>query len=146
MRRKFLVLLAVLGIGATTALFPGCKAPPTKTEMDSADYGPQPENYEQLVRDYLKPKLKEPESAIIEFRAGPKRLYQQGTVLRPLQYGWGVCVLVNEKSSAGAYTGFHPVVFYIHSGKVLAMHGGPDDSVIGDGYARDGCKELGAVF
>jgi hypothetical protein len=145
MRSKF-VLLAVLGIGATVALLPGCKSPPTKAEMDAADYGPQPENHEQLVRDYLKPKLKDAESAIIEFRAGPKRLYQQDTLLRPLQYGWGVCVLLNEKNDAGTYTGFQPIVFYIHSGKVIAMNGGPDDSIIGNNYARDGCKELGAVF
>jgi len=146
MRRQFVLLLAILGIGATAALLPGCKSPPTKAEMDAADYGPQPTNHEQLIRDYLKPKLKDGDSAIIEFRAGPKRLYQQDTLLRPLQYGWGVCVLVNEKNSAGTYAGFHPIVFYINNGKVIAMNGGPDDSVIGDSYARDGCKELGAVF
>src|SRR6266705_4086808 len=82
--RRVALILAILGIGAMTALLGGCKNPPTKEETSSVEYGPRPDNFEQLVRDYLKPKLTDP-AAIIEFKAGPARLYQQDTALRALQ-------------------------------------------------------------
>jgi len=146
MYRKIVFFLAILGIGATTALLPGCGTP-TWEEKDAVDYGPRPDNYEQIIRDYLRPKLVDPDSAIIEFRVGPKPLYQQKTVFRPLQYGWGVCVFVNDKNRSGAFDGFRPIVFYINRGKVIAANGeASDDPIIGPRYARAGCKELGAIF
>jgi len=147
MRRKIVLFLAILGFGATTALLPGCKTPPTMEEKGAVDYGPRPDNYEQIVRDYLKPKLVDPAAAIIEFRAGPKQLFQQETILRPLQYGWAVCVFVNDKNRSGAFDGFNPMVFYINNGKVIAANGAPgDEPIVGLRYARAGCKELGAIL
>jgi len=140
--RRVALILAILGIGATTALLGGCKNPPTKEETSSVDYGPRPDNYEQLVRDYLKPKLTDP-AAIVEFKAGPARLYQQDTALRALQYGWGVCVMVNDKQTYGAADGFYPMVLFIRDGKIVAVNGGSDDNIIGWRFARTGCKELG---
>ncbi|MGB7542013.1 MAG: hypothetical protein WBM28_08365 [Burkholderiales bacterium] len=146
MRRKIVLFLAILGIGTATAVLPGCKTP-TVEEKGAVDYGPRPDDYEQIIRDYLKTKLVDPASAIIEFRAGPKQLFQQETILRPLQYGWGVCVFVNDKNRSGAFDGFRPIVFYINNGKVIAANGGAeDDPIIGPRYARAGCKELGAIF
>jgi hypothetical protein len=143
MHRKIAITLAVLGIGTATALIEGCKAPPTRDEMAAYDYGPQPGNYEQLVRDYLKPRLTDPASAVVEFRAGPKQLYQQDTQLRPLQYGWGVCVMVNDKNKSGAFDGFYPMVFFIRNGSISAVNGGPEDNIVGWRFARTGCRELG---
>jgi hypothetical protein len=111
--------------------------------MAAYDYGPQPENYQQLIRDYLKPRLTDPASAVIEFRAGPKELFQQDTKLRPLQYGWGVCVMVNDKNKTGAFDGFYPLVFFIRNGNITAVNGGSEDNVIGWRFARTGCRELG---
>jgi hypothetical protein len=144
MRRKFLLSLVALGIATATVLIGGCKLPPpTKEEMSAYSYGPQPDNYEQLVHDYLKPRIADPASAVLEFRAGPKLLYQQATQLRPLQYGWGVCVLVNEKNKSGGFAGFYPMVFFIRDGKITAVNGGNEDNVIGWRFARTGCQELG---
>jgi hypothetical protein len=114
--------------------------------MGAYDYGPRPDNYEKLVRDYLSPKLVDPSGAIIEFKAGPRELYQQETALRSLQYGWGVCVWINEKSKSGAYDGPYPMVFFLREGKIVAVNGGSGDNVIGWRYARTGCNELGAPF
>jgi hypothetical protein len=136
-------MLAVLG--AATAFAAGCKNPPTQAEMAAYNYGPRPENYEKLVRDYLSPELHDP-SAIVEFKAGPRELFQQETSLRPLQYGWGVCVWVNEKDSKGNYEGAYPMVFFIRDGAVVARNGGSKDNLIGWRYARTGCNELGAPF
>jgi len=144
MPREPLLFLAIVGIGTTTALTVGCTIPPpTKEEMAAFNYGPKPDNYEQLIRDYLKPRIADPASAVLEFRAGPKLLYQQATQLRPLQYGWGVCVLVNEKKQSGGFAGFYPMVFFIRDGKIVAVNGGNEDNVIGWRFARTGCQELG---
>lgn len=143
MHRRIAIILAIFGIGTTTALIEGCKNPPTKDEMAAYDYGPQPDNYQQLVRDYLKPRLTDPASAVIEFRAGPKQLYQQDTKLRPLQYGWGLCVMVNDKNKTGAFDGFYPMVFFIRNGSITAVNGGPEDNIVGWRFAHTGCRELG---
>ena len=140
-------LWKILGVGASAALIAGCQnPPPTQAEMAAHDYGPRPENYEKLIRDYLAPKLVDPGNAIVEFKAGPGLLYQPDNVLRPRQYGWGVCVWINDKNTKGTYDGPYPMVFFIREGKVVAVNGGSDDNVIGWRYARTGCNELGAPF
>jgi len=144
--QRFAMILALLGAGIAAALTGGCKTPPNQTEMQAYDYGPRPENYEKLIRDYLWPKLLDPGSAIVEFKAGPQQLYQQDTALRPLRYGWGVCVWINDKNTRGAYDGPYPMVFFIRDGKIIAANGGADDNIIGWRYARTGCNELGAPF
>jgi len=137
---------AIVCIGAATALAGGCKSPPTQEEMAKYDYGPRPADYQKLIQDYLSPKLSDPAGAIVEFKAGPRELFQQETALRPLQYGWGVCVWINEKNSRGAYEGPYPMVFFIRDSKIVAVNGGSGDNVIGWRYARTGCNELGAPF
>jgi len=134
------MMLAALVAGAAVALAAGCKNPPTQAEMGAYDYGPRPENYEKLVREYL------PGDAAIEFKAGPRELYQQDTTLRALQYGWGVCVWVKDKNTSGGYDEPYPMVFFIREGKIVAVNGGSKDNVIGWRYARTGCSELGAPF
>jgi hypothetical protein len=144
MQRRPALFLAMLGLGVATAWLGGCNtSPPTKEEMDSVNYGPRPDNYEQIVRDYLRYRLTDPTSAIIEFKAGPTQLYQKDTVIRDLQFGWAVCAMINDKNSRGAYEGFTPGVYYIRNGKVVARNGGPDDSPLGAKYARDQCRKLG---
>ena len=133
-------MVALLGVGVGAVLAAGCKNPPTQAEMGAYDYGPRPDNYEKLVRDYL------PSDAFIEFKAGPRELYQQETALRPLQYGWGVCVWIKDKNANGAYDDLYPMVFFIREGKIVAANGGSKDNVIGWRYARTGCNELGAPF
>ena len=128
------------------ALSGGCKSPPTQEEMAKYDYGPRPEDYQKIVRDYLSPKLHDPANAVVDFKAGPRVLFQQETALRSLQYGWGVCVFVNDKDAKGGDEAPYPMVFFIRDGKIAAVNGGTDDNVIGWRYARTGCNELGAPF
>ncbi|HEY7674977.1 MAG TPA: hypothetical protein VH867_07110 [Burkholderiales bacterium] len=145
--KRIATLLAILCMGFA-ALLGGCKTPPTPTqeEMRAFDYGPRPENHEQLIRDYLKSRLTDPLNAIVEFRAGPKELYQPKTTVRPLQYGWGVCVWITDKNTSGSYDSPYPMAFYIRDGKIVTVNGGEDDNIIGWRYARDGCNKLGAPF
>jgi len=135
-----LLLIALLALS-------GCITPVTKEEMATADYGPAPLNYQDEIKSYLSIRLTDPKAAIVEFRAGPKQLYNRGTPVRGEQYGWGVCVWVNDKNKQGAYDGFYPMTFVIRNEKILHVNGGPDDAnIIGSRYAREQCEQLGAPF
>jgi hypothetical protein len=65
--------------------------------------------------------------------------------LRPLQYGWGVCVFVTDKDKEGKSKSY-PVVFYLRGGTIVTANGAPDDNLIGRRYALAGCNELGTPF
>jgi len=122
----------------------GCQSPPlTREERAALDYGPRPENCEKIVRDYLKARLVEPDFALIEFKAGPQPLYQKESLLRGRQYGWAVCLMINDKDTRGAYAGFYPMVLYIREGKVVAANGDGLERAAGVRYAHASCRELG---
>lgn len=139
MRKIFAIVFAC----ALAALAAGCKAPPTQEQKSAVDYGPKPENFETVIKEYMRTRVNM-EGVIFEFRGGPKPLYQQDTVLRPLQYGWGVCVFVHDKR-ASAFESY-PMTFFIRNGVIVAANGGPDDNLIGRRFALADCNELGTPF
>ena len=98
---------------AMAVVLAACDTTVTKAEMETADYGPQPLNYQDEIKGYLGLRLTDPKAAIVEFRAGPTKIYNRGTPVRGEQYGWGVCVWVNDKNKAGAYDGFYPMSFVL---------------------------------
>jgi hypothetical protein len=125
-------------------LLAGCESLPlSREELAALDYGPRPEGYEKIVRDYLRTRLVEPDFALVEFKAGPKPLYQKETVLRARRYGWAVCVMINDKDIRGAYGGFYPMVVYIRDGTVVAANGDGLERAAGVRYAHAQCRELG---
>jgi hypothetical protein len=128
---------------AAAALVAACKAPPTMEQKSAVDYGPKPENYEPLIREYMRTRVNM-EGVIFEFKGGPKQLYQQDTVLRPLQYGWGVCVFVHDKRGSAFES--YPMAFFIRNGVIVTANGGPDDNLIGKRFALADCNELGTPF
>ena len=138
---KHLVTLALM-----LAAIAGCDTTVTKQELETANYGAKPVNYQDEIRSYLKLRLTDPKDAIVEFRTEPKVLYQRGTPVRGEQYGWGVCVWVNDKNKQGAYNGFYPMSFILRNEKIVAVNGGSDDNVIGATYAREHCERMGSPF
>lgn len=135
-----------LAVICAAALF-GCDTTPKKSEVESVDYGPRPQYWQAAIRDYLKIRLTDPAAAIVEFRAGPQQLFQRETPLRKMQWGWGVCVWVNDKNRKGAFEGFYPMTVLIRNEKVEHVNGGPDDdNLVGNRYAREQCEQLGAPF
>ena len=120
-----------------------CQSPPLTPEQIAAlDYGPRPQNYEQIVRDFLQARVNDPSFALIEIKAGPAPLYQTDTFSRERQYGWAVCVMVNQRDTRGVYVGY-PMVIYIRDGKVVARDGGGLERAAGVGYADAQCARLG---
>jgi hypothetical protein len=131
------IALAIVSLGA-------CQSPPpTREELAALDYGPRPENYEKIAGDYLRTRLTEPDFALIEFKAGPRPLYQEEAILRSRQYGWAVCVMINDRDRRGAYEGYYPMVLYIREGKVVAANGDGLERAAGVRYAHAQCRELG---
>ena len=124
----------------------GCVTPVTKEEMATADYGPAPLAYQDEIKSYLSLRLTSPKDAVVEFRNEPKQLYQRGTPVRGEQYGWGVCVFINDKNKEGAYAGYYPMTFVLRNEKIVAANGGVDDNVIGATSAREQCERMGSPF
>ena len=121
----------------------GCQSPPLTSEQIAAlDYGPRPQDYQNIVRDYLRDRLNDPKFAVIEFRAGPSPLYQKDTLAGERQHGWAVCITVNERDPGGVYL-VYLMVAYIRGEKVVAVDGGRLERAAGLGYAKAQCKQLG---
>lgn len=136
----------ILGVLATLALL-GCDTTVRRSEAESVDNGPKPQRWQQEIRSYLDIRLTDPKNAIVEFRTEPKPFYQRDSGLRDRQYGWAMCVWVNDKNREGAFDGFYPMTFFIRDEKIVAVNNGPDDfGIIGSRYAREQCERLGAPF
>ena len=136
----------VLAIALVSALL-GCDTTVRRSEMDAVDYGPKPERWREEIRSYLGIRLNDPKNAIVEFRSEPKIMYQKESPLRGRQFGWAVCVWVNDKNRSGGFDGFYPMTVFLRNDKVVAVNNGPDDfGVIGAQYARQQCAELGSPF
>jgi len=136
-------LLSATAVLAVLLLAACQSAPLTREQLAALDYGPRPDDYREIVREYLSTILEEPRFALLEFKAGPKPLYQKEALLGERQYGWAVCVMVNDKNQRGAYAGFYPMVIYMRRGKVVAANGGGLERAAGVRYAHAGCRELG---
>jgi hypothetical protein len=122
-------------------------APVTKEETAGLDYGVKPVRWQDEIKSYLRLRLTDPKDAIVEFRNEPTQMYQRGTALRDMHYGWAVCVWVNDKNRLGAYSGFYPMTVFLRHEKIVQVNGGPDDfGVVGSQYAREQCALLGAPF
>jgi len=140
MMRAAILMLLVLGLAA-------CDTTLRRSEVESVDYGPKPVRWRDEIRSYLGIRLTDPKSAIVEFRTEPKTMYQKDSGVRARQYGWAVCVWVNDKNRSGVYDGFYPMTIFLRDEKIVAVNNGPDDfGVIGAKYAREQCAELGAPF
>jgi hypothetical protein len=140
MRKTILIMILAAGLA-------GCDTTVRRDEVQSVEYGPKPQHWQKEIRSYLDIRLRDPKAALVDFRTEPKILYQRDTAVRARQYGWAVCVWVNDKNRQGAYEGFYPVTFFLRDEKIVAVNNGPDDfGVVGARYAREQCELLGAPF
>ncbi|QYY33554.1 hypothetical protein K2O51_31480 (plasmid) [Cupriavidus pinatubonensis] len=134
MRRAFAVLVAAVSLS-------GCALPPSESELAAADYGSYPMNYEEIIRDYMSSRLKDPFSAQYQFQNSPQRGFYG---LGGAQYGFVVCALINAKNSYGGYTGARPAYFMIRDGAVVNATIG--DGSYGDAMASGKCQKFVGKF
>ena len=120
----------------------GC-ASYSNEELVSLDYGEYPTEYQSIVQGYFNKTLKDPMSAVIQYRAMPSKVWQNGSVISTKNHGWGVCVSVNAKNSFGAYTGFRLYGFLIRDGRIVQIHGEMQNNTFDNALAQAFCKQLG---
>lgn len=118
----------------------GCMSAPSRQDLDSADYGPFPDRYQQSIRDYMDRVLKDPDSAKYEFYKTPVKAWRRGNGAN--LYGWATCVGINSKNSYGGYTGSLQSYFFIQENVVMdAQHSSTNDGIT-TGIVREMCSKL----
>lgn len=135
MRRLSIAALMVLLVGCSTF---------TPQEAAQFDFGPYPHDYKDIVQRRLAGLLKDPSSAIIEFRAGPTQVWQGSTLFSAKDYGWGVCLWINAKNSYGGYVGRRPYAYLIRNGAIVQAHGEMETNMFDTALAQGMCKSAGA--
>jgi len=91
---------------------------PTQEQLSAANWGSLPPNYQDMVRAHIGAALKDPYSAVFEFRqpvASWARLIGGDT-----EYAWVVCGTLNAKNSFGGYAGAQPFYAAIRDGRVIS--------------------------
>ena len=97
---------------------------PTPAEWDAADFGDEPSNYDAAIRGYMEDVLRDPRSATLTIKSGPKKTWVGDAP--NFQYGYGVCVLIVEPGVYTAYTDFGPTFFMLFNSAVTQMREGSD--------------------
>lgn len=108
---------ALLCCGALT-LVTACASAPTNEQVNAADIGPYPSNYEQIVKANFETTLFDPYSAVFRFTRTPTRGYG-GSVVGGAKIGWVVCGTVNAKNRMGGYVGAKYFAVVISNGAVV---------------------------
>jgi len=102
---------------AAVSLF-GCLAvEPPPLDLSAVSIGPPPEDYATQIREYFKPSLLDPYSAVYEMRS-PVRGWERANdgVMRVI---WAVCGTVNAKNRLGGYVGQRPFLTMFHQARII---------------------------
>ncbi|MEW9798481.1 hypothetical protein [Alteromonas sp. CYL-A6] len=107
------VMFFVLAMALTA-----CTTLPTNEQIDQADYGPYPENYEQIVKAFYDDSTGKKDATQYNAIHKPTR-YWLGNELDGIYYGYLVCTTVNTQNMFGRYTGFRHDALLINNGSVI---------------------------
>lgn len=111
----------IIGIIFLVALLAGCTAArPTPAQLATKNFGPYPENYQEITKNYLSRNLYDPYSAVFVM-AEPVKARTIGT---RSEFAWIVCGTVNAKNRYGGYVGAQPFYVKIYDG--IAEDSGKD--------------------
>ena len=107
---------------ALAALLSGIYLAACATTPTPENAGPAPTNYRELVREFLRTRLLDAESARDVQIAPPRigQVYVEGTFQHA--NGWAVCYRANAKNRMGAYTGLKDAVLLIHENRVVTAN------------------------
>jgi len=117
--KKVLMIVVLL-------LMAGCINLPTKEELANADYGPCPEQYETIIKDYMEYVLFDSDSAKYKFGSVPYKgwmpVWDKSKPNSPFMkdaYGWIVRFSINAKNRMGAYVGYKAHLCIIKNDKII---------------------------
>lgn len=122
--RSFVIVLSVAVLGCAT---------PSKQELATATRPELPADYKLQAEQVIKQSLRDPWSAVIEFRDPPRKGWDRDGAAYgwKLHLGWFVRAWVNAKNGFGGYTGFEPQwLLYCENGWHL-LPGPPDPDMTG---------------
>lgn len=134
-------ILSVLLMSIFLILTNGCTTlppPPTSQEVASANYGDYPDNYEEIVKNFISNQLIDPYSAVYSGWKGPTKgwmVYIGGVI-----YGYSVCVDVNAKNRMGGYTGRSQWYILVRNGIIQHHLGGYPPGTMGEQEAVNACS------
>ena len=106
----------------SAALLIGCAEFPNAKQNASADHGPYPTNYEEIVHQWISKTFFDPYSIRDLAIEKPTKGWRTGAPLfgeKPVYYGWEVLVSVNGKNRFGAYVGLQKYDLIIRDGKII---------------------------
>lgn len=109
---------------ALLAVLSGCASKqyvwrPSAADIETADYGAYPHDYESIIEGWYLRNLKDPGSARF---GGITRPLKEHKIVNQFKkqavYGYSVCAQVNARNSFGGYTGFTTRWFLIRNGQI----------------------------
>lgn len=113
MLRSAAALITTAVLAVTLAASPAI-AQPTGVEL--------PANWRELIDSEMRARLKDPASAIVELKRGPR--YADHKIDLQKRLGWAVCYSINAKNSYGGYTGASTEVFVVTPGGTVTWVNG----------------------
>ena len=107
MRKASMILLILVPIIAS---FISCGHMPTQAELDKADFGKYPDDYQQTIKEYYSHQLRDPYSAQYRWIKPPAKGFffdRDKLTDNPTKfyYGYIVFVGINAKNAYGGYVG-----------------------------------------
>ena len=118
MKKIVLISLALIITGCAKSFLPtGLIMPEYNTEIVSeSSYGPYPENYQKILKDYLQKKLINHADAKVEFINKPSKSSIKQTGQSYI--GYRLCLSINSRNSKLIYTGYKTHLFVINNSEV----------------------------
>lgn len=108
--RKIIYLLLIIFAAS-------CATMPTQQEINDADYGAYPNNYQETIKNYMAEMLFDPYTAVYSnWRGLSKGWYGE---LNKFHFGYRVCVNINAKNRMGGYVGNKTYFFIINDDMVI---------------------------
>ncbi len=117
-KRKINSVLLVSLVTLLICSFSACVTVPTQEQIANADYGPYPDNYQEIIKSYMENRLFDPYSAVYSNWSGPAQGYSGGRLVQT-SYGYRVCVDINAKNRTGGYVGKKRHYFVINNGRII---------------------------
>lgn len=116
-RYAFFFLVVIFGLSGCFPQRPPSpyreEAPSVPFDLETADCGTTPADYEAAIRAYMQPLLKDPESARYRVLNSPKKIFNG------IRCIYQIDVFVNAKNSYGGYVGERLMIFYFRDGIII---------------------------
>ena len=109
--------LSILVVMSLILHLSGCATVPPREQMENANYGNYPNNYQEIIKEYYSRVLFDPYSAHYRWIKSPYKGYF--SALGKFNYGYVVHVGINAKNRLGGYVGEKQEAVLIHNDAVI---------------------------